>query len=91
MFFFFFFLLGKKCPSLPFLVHGHVTIHESHWSTTAKYSCKRGFELAGKATRKCEQDGLWQGVAPVCKGKRELRVVSILKENKSPAESEVSC
>lgn len=63
------FSLGKGCPDLPFITNGHVTIWAGQSSSTAKYSCKRGFTLVGESSRICEQGGVWQGVAPKCKGK----------------------
>ena len=45
--------------------------------TTARYTCDSGFELVGKETRVCEQDGVWQGSAPICKGEYVINISSV--------------
>ena len=32
-----------------------------------RYSCKRGYKLKGRSTRKCKQTGRWNSRAPTCK------------------------
>ena len=34
-----------------------------------RYSCKKGFERVGPATRYCGEDGRWEGEEPSCEGK----------------------
>lgn len=45
-----------------------VLLPSSEVHSLAKYSCEYGFELHGNDTRRCQVDGQWSNVQPVCEG-----------------------
>ena len=61
------FHLGIICPKLDDPEDGQVTVTGLTPSSTAEYSCNKGFKLFGTAWRKCQANGVWSGEAPICK------------------------
>ena len=59
-----------SCPNLPSPSNGQVVLRGTTLSSTAVYSCNRGFILVGSNTRVCQVDGTWSGEAPSCTGER---------------------
>ncbi|XP_064382155.1 sushi, von Willebrand factor type A, EGF and pentraxin domain-containing protein 1-like isoform X4 [Halichondria panicea] len=55
------------CPKLDDPEDGQVTVTGLTPSSTAEYSCNKGFKLFGTAWRKCQVNGEWSGEAPTCK------------------------
>ncbi|XP_064382164.1 sushi, von Willebrand factor type A, EGF and pentraxin domain-containing protein 1-like isoform X2 [Halichondria panicea] len=54
------------CPKLDDPEDGQVTVTGLTPSSTAEYSCNKGFTLFGTA-RTCQDNGEWSGKAPICK------------------------
>ncbi|XP_037078629.1 protein lev-9-like, partial [Pollicipes pollicipes] len=53
-------------------LNGHVSLKASTFSSTAQYSCARGFMLLGDATRTCLPSKQWSGQEPVCEAPSEI-------------------
>ena len=62
-------ILVVDCGSLANPKFGRVVLTGTTFGSTATYSCQKGYELVGSSTRRCEANGRWSGVAPVCKSK----------------------
>lgn len=59
--------IDAGCPLLPQIDNGRVEITPpSMIGSTARYTCHRGYHLAGRDTRKCRPDGTWDGKEPSC-------------------------
>jgi Notch-like protein len=57
------------CGSLGTLASGMITTDpevSTTYGTTATYECDSGYTLDGNATRTCEANGQWTGMAPTC-------------------------
>ena len=46
--------------------NGKVDFSDTHFRTTAHYTCIDGYTLIGPATRECLITGTWSGYTPVC-------------------------
>lgn len=59
---------SSTCPALEAPTHGkkfgskYLIGHEVH------FMCSSGYHLVGSATRVCQENGNWSGVAALCKG-----------------------
>ncbi len=71
------FHLGIICPKLDDPEDGQVTVTGLTPSSTAEYSCNKGFKLFGTAWRKCQANGVWSGEAPICKRTYNYRFTEI--------------
>ena len=60
------FTLVVDCGVLDNPANGRIDVSQTSFGTTATYSCNSGFVLVGKATRTCQANGKWSGVAPTC-------------------------
>lgn len=54
------------CGGLDNPANGQVNVGATTLSNTASYTCVAGFEPSSTATRTCQTDGTWSGVAPTC-------------------------
>ena len=56
------------CEPLPPLDDGTLQYSDDslEHGTTVQYTCRRGLELRGPAQRRCQRDGNWSAVQPVC-------------------------
>ncbi|XP_076145380.1 sushi, von Willebrand factor type A, EGF and pentraxin domain-containing protein 1 isoform X2 [Alosa pseudoharengus] len=55
-----------ECPQPEELPNGIVDVQGLMYLSTAVYSCKPGYNLAGNATVICGQSGVWIGGVPAC-------------------------
>ncbi|XP_063042299.1 sushi, von Willebrand factor type A, EGF and pentraxin domain-containing protein 1 isoform X3 [Engraulis encrasicolus] len=55
-----------ECPQPEETANGIVDVHGLMYLSTAVYSCKAGYNLAGNATVICGQSGAWIGGVPAC-------------------------
>ena len=46
--------------------HGNRTQTGYYFGDTSEYICEEGFNLIGSAMRRCQTDGSWSGLPPVC-------------------------
>ena len=60
------------CPTPKLLKHGTMNDIEQMYlpGSVIHYSCDVGFEMEGKASRTCREDGTWTGHTPECKNIR---------------------
>ena len=70
------------CSSLDLIDNGVITYGSDitdpfDFGTTATYSCNDGFVLEGTQVRNCVLDGIWDGAAPLCRGKNVQLVNTI--------------
>ena len=56
-----------KCPDLADPAGGNVELSGNRPGDTASYTCNRGYDLVGKNTRTCQDNGKWSGEAPRCR------------------------
>ena len=56
------------CDKLRDPRNGDVDLTGITVGSKARYSCNRGFDLKGDQIRKCQSNGQWSGIEPVCKG-----------------------
>ena len=67
------FLLLGTCPSLNDPSNGVISCSQggdgvSHPGDTCTYTCNTSYELTGgSSTRNCQNDGSWNGSAPMCR------------------------
>jgi len=56
------------CPEPHNMAHGEVEFDRNNlvYGTYIKYSCHLGYEMVGRNTRTCKEDGQWQGAEPEC-------------------------
>ncbi len=59
-------LLVTDCGPLENPKQGRVTFQSTTVTSTATYSCNKGYLLVGVATRTCRSNGEWSGSAPLC-------------------------
>ena len=58
------------CGALYDPTNGQVsTQHGTAYNRVATYTCVKGYELVGTASRTCTASGLWSSSAPTCNGK----------------------
>uniref|UniRef100_A0A671PAW8 Sushi, von Willebrand factor type A, EGF and pentraxin domain-containing protein 1 n=1 Tax=Sinocyclocheilus anshuiensis TaxID=1608454 RepID=A0A671PAW8_9TELE len=55
-----------ECPQPEDIPNGIVDVQGLMYLSTAVYSCKAGYDLAGNSTVLCGQSGQWIGGVPVC-------------------------
>ncbi|XP_003387839.1 PREDICTED: sushi, von Willebrand factor type A, EGF and pentraxin domain-containing protein 1-like isoform X2 [Amphimedon queenslandica] len=55
-----------SCGELQNPLNGVVNFESTTVSSTATYSCNKGFVLSGLSTRVCQPSGEWSGEAPTC-------------------------
>ena len=63
------FLLIACCPELDDPNNGKVNWTGLSPGDIATYMCDDDFKLNGEATRTCQDDGTWSGMAPTCERK----------------------
>lgn len=62
-------LTDIKCPVLESIANGSVNNDGiGSWGTKVKYSCDEGYSLVGASSRKCQGNGTWDYMAPMCRG-----------------------
>ena len=62
-------VLVVYCQSLSQPDHGHISMSERKFESTANFSCNEGFIIHGSSNRTCLKDGSWSGTETVCRGK----------------------
>uniref|UniRef100_A0A8C1JXS3 Sushi, von Willebrand factor type A, EGF and pentraxin domain-containing protein 1 n=1 Tax=Cyprinus carpio TaxID=7962 RepID=A0A8C1JXS3_CYPCA len=55
-----------ECPHPEDILNGIVDVQGLMYLSTAVYSCKAGYDLAGNSTVLCGQSGQWIGGVPIC-------------------------
>jgi hypothetical protein len=55
-----------NCPALASPTGGSVSAPTLTVNSTATYACGAGYDIAGAATRTCQANGSWSGMAPTC-------------------------
>ena len=58
--------LAVDCGSLQGPQDGQVVLSGTIFGSTATYSCNSGFVLLGDKTRRCQANGEWSGLVPLC-------------------------
>ena len=60
--------LAVECDDLEDEVfeHGNKTQTGYYFGDTSEYICEEGYNLIGSAMRRCQTDGSWSGLPPVC-------------------------
>ena len=81
-------LTGQLCPILPSIPNGIITYAPDETpdfdiGTIATYQCNLGFSLVGDMTRECGQDGVFNGMAPVCQRKDPINVLHAFSQSSS--------
>ena len=66
-----------RCGGLSDPSNGRVSISANIPGGIATYSCNSGYELVGRDTRTCQNDGVWSGIAPMCRRVRCTTLPSI--------------
>ena len=61
---------AENCPKLDHPSYGKVIVTSYTPESVAYYRCQYGYKLHGSASRKCQHDGRWYGVAPTCQRSR---------------------
>ncbi len=66
-----------QCPELPPITNGAISYFADmmvpfNQGTVATYTCNGGFVLIGIPTRLCGGGGVWFGVAPECRRKKQI-------------------
>ena len=56
-----FFPAVVTCPALSDPTNGMVDVPSNNFGSIATYTCNRGHNLTGDATRTCEATGMWSG------------------------------
>ncbi|XP_041107773.1 fibulin-7-like isoform X1 [Polyodon spathula] len=75
------------CPSLEAPQHGHKFGSKYFVDHEVHFTCDPGYQLVGPSTRVCQENGIWTGANPVCKGKKkENEAVGHLKKIKDISE-----
>lgn len=54
------------CPPLQDPANGRVVVPSREVGAEATYICDPDYELSGLASRTCQSDGSWFGLAPTC-------------------------
>ncbi len=57
---------GVSCPALNVPANGRLAVSSFFPGATAAYVCDPAYVVEGTATRTCQSDGTWSGVAPTC-------------------------
>lgn len=57
------------CPSPEVPEHGEVDGADHSFQSAVLYSCHKGYQIYGRDTRFCLEDGTWSGEMPICQSK----------------------
>ena len=57
------------CPSPEVPEHGEVDGEDHSFQSAVLYSCHKGYQIYGRDTRFCLEDGTWSGEMPMCQSK----------------------
>ncbi len=60
--------IGFECQHLASPEHGVVVVSGTVAGSVATYRCDSGFVLVGSKTRTCQDNGVWSGTEPFCRG-----------------------
>ncbi|XP_052795332.1 sushi, von Willebrand factor type A, EGF and pentraxin domain-containing protein 1-like [Mya arenaria] len=54
------------CKAPPIILHGHVDSNASTYLSVATYTCDPGYNIVGKDTTQCLQNGTWSSIQASC-------------------------
>ena len=62
------YIAAVNCGALPPVRHGRTVTNGTMFQSVANYTCDNGYNLVGVQRRMCENNAVWSGVEPECKG-----------------------
>ena len=70
--------IGVTCPFPSPPENGAISHKGNGFGDVITYSCKRGYNLNGIATRRCQADGSWSGTPPSCESEYDKAQILLL-------------
>ncbi|KAK2150293.1 hypothetical protein LSH36_413g01017 [Paralvinella palmiformis] len=55
-----------KCTSRPYIANGRITTFVNTYGSSMKFTCNKGYRMAGNDTLFCNEMGAWEGEMPHC-------------------------
>ena len=86
--------LAVFCGGPPGLANGRPTASSFYYNSAAAYQCIDDYNLIGKDTVRCDENGTWSGEEPTCECKLDkppdylsCKTSNVLREHRPPTNS----